>query len=90
MDVKEAVAAAKKYVTEVFFEEIDARPRLEEVWFNHEKNEWYVTLTIWRRTAEAKHTLAMTGPSELKVVCISDTDGKPLSIRNREPMPAWR
>lgn len=89
MDVKEAVSAARSYLATAFEEELLAPPSLEEVWFDDLTNEWCVTLGMRRRKAsgvpmaDALHLL--TEHIDYKVVRISNSEGKPMSIRNREP-----
>jgi hypothetical protein len=90
MNAKEAVAAARTNLVEIFADDLDAPPQLEEVRFDTEKASWLVTFTIRRKTADVNRMSRMLGPAELKVVSISDTDGKFIGIVNREPMTAWR
>ncbi len=90
MDAKQAVAIAKQHFQEVFAEDSSSPPSLEEIWFDHGDKSWNVTLRMHRRTAGALHDVLGANPyGDLKVVSISDKDGTPVSIRNRETAPAW-
>ena len=90
MDVKEAVAVAKRHFKEVFADETGGPPTLEEVWFDDSSNVWCITLGI-RRNEPASFRDIMNGPGanvHYKTVRVSDIDGKPISIRNRDPLAA--
>lgn len=94
MDVKQAVAAAKTYVTEVFSEEATMAPTLEEVWFDEKKKMWCITLGL--RRAENSGERDWRDPLGLKdrpvpnykVVRVADKDGRVESVKNREPVGA--
>lgn len=85
MDVKEAVATAKKYFAEVFEGE-GSPPTLEEVWFDSEKGEWCITMGVLRQAPSSKifDPLGRENSTHYKTVRISDETGQPISIRNRE------
>ena len=58
MDVKQAVAAAKAHLLDVFGAELMSAPRLEEVWFEDAQRVWCVTLGFFRKPDEL---MAKTG-----------------------------
>lgn len=94
MQVKEAVAAAKAYVKDVFAEESISNLGLEEVEFEPSADKWRITLGFSRpwhspRT-RAQQVLEAIGGEQMtpqrrvqKVVIVSDRDGSVLSVRNR-------
>lgn len=94
MDVKQAVTAAKLYVAEVFSEETITAPTLEEVEFDESGDAWNVTVGFFRPAQNPDmpnigHALAAIGrlygeKKEFKIVRISNGDGKPLAIKNRD------
>lgn len=95
MHDREAIAAAKTYVSEIYADEQIGSPRLEE--FEHilSAGNWVVTLSFPRpwdtprtRAQEVLETLGAASPLQrlFKVVTIAD-DGTVLSIKNR-PYPA--
>ena len=87
MDVKEAVAAAKKYIAELFAQENITRLGLEEVEFDEQEGEWRVTVGFSRPWDAPSALLSITqqlnSPRSYKVVRISDA-GAALSVKNRE------
>lgn len=90
MDVKEAVAAAKKYVGELFAQEGITNLGLEEVEFDEQAREWRVTVGFSRPwdTVSGWAALAAQPPQtnprrSYKIVRISDTTGEAVSVRNR-------
>lgn len=95
MDVKQAVKIAKDYVREVFSDDEPANIALEEVEFADTRDEWRVTIGFsrpWERPNQALK--ALLGPIDfnddrprkrvMKVVTISDTDNRIVSVRNRD------
>ena len=50
MDAKQAIALAKRHLTDLFAEELTSPPTLEEIWLDEAKNEWSVTLGVRRPT----------------------------------------
>lgn len=94
MDVKQAVTAAKSYVAEVFSEETITPPTLEEVEYDESGDAWNVTVGFFRPAQNPNlpsigQALAAIGKlytekKEFKVVRISNGDGKPLAIKNRD------
>ena len=86
MDVREAVALAKKYVTEVFVDEPISDLGLEEVEFDDSSQTWLVTIGFWRQWQNPGGIAALVPRKrDYKVVRISDTDQKMISVKNREP-----
>jgi hypothetical protein len=90
MDVKEAVAAAKKYVGELFSQEGITNLGLEEVEFDEQAGEWRVTVGFSRPWDSVTGWAAAFAPQQqvnprrsYKVVRISDATGAAISVRNR-------
>ena len=91
MDVKEAVAIAKSYLTEVYAEERIINLGLEEVEFDDASDRWNVTLGFSRPWDHPKrHALAavqgLEKPSpkrSYKVIRINDGNGLVESLRGR-------
>lgn len=94
MQAREAVAAAKKYLDEMFSEEKISNLGLEELEFDDTTRVWNITLGFSRPWDLPQNALlAMSrDPSQwrrnYKVVRIADLTGKLLSIKNREPIDA--
>ena len=96
MDVKDAVAAAKAYVRDLYDEsERVAELSLEEVEFDPPSNQWLVTVEFSRPAHEgfrsrARELLEAAGGDFMprrrvqKVVVVSDAQGKAVAMRNRE------
>jgi hypothetical protein len=91
MDVKEAIAAAKKYVNEVYADEQVTNLGLEEVEHSPGAGSWEITLAFSRpwntpRTRAQEILENLGGVSSLKtsykVITIAD-DGTVLSMKNR-------
>jgi uncharacterized protein YdeI (YjbR/CyaY-like superfamily) len=91
MDVKEAIAAAKNYVRDVYSEEEVTNLGLEEVEHVQAVGNWVVTLGFSRpwntprtRAQEVLENLGAVSPLKrsYKVITISD-DGTVLSMKNR-------
>lgn len=90
MDVKEAVAAAKQYVAELFAQEGIINLGLEEVEFDDQAGEWRVTVGF-SRPWDLVTGLAVlaTPPGQInprrsyKVVRISDATGAVISVKDR-------
>ncbi len=84
MDAKQAVAAAKQHLTEVFAGEFADEPSLEEVWFDDETQDWCVTFGLKRsRVSVGLGPLVM--PFDYKVVRLPDDGGagRAISIKDR-------
>jgi hypothetical protein len=92
MEVKEAVAAAKRYIQELFADEDIADVGLEEVEFDNARNVWNITtgFSRVREPADAPPFGNFLMPKRrvrsYKIVRISDRSGKILSVKNREPV----
>lgn len=90
MQVKGVVSLAKQYIKEVFAEENIENPGLEEVEFDKKSGIWSVTIGFSRPWDEAAGPLAVKlaafGPRrrDYKVVRIVDSDGRVISVKNRE------
>ena len=95
MDVKEAVAAAKSYVTDIFSSERISAVQLEEVEFDDKQLVWNITVGFWRRADDEDFPYASQLQAALsrvakqrsfKIVRLRDSDGQVLSLKHR-PMP---
>jgi hypothetical protein len=91
MDVKEAIAAAKKYLNEVYAEEQVTNLGLEEVETPLAANNWVITLSFSRpwntprtRAQEVLENLGAVSSLKrsYKVITMAD-DGTVLSMRDR-------
>lgn len=89
MDVKEAVATAKKFVTEIFEGENLADVGLEEVVFDDGAKVWKVTVGFnrpWDRLKGLADVMSATpNRRSFKVVRIEDRTGQVVSLTHREP-----
>jgi hypothetical protein len=94
MDVKEAVAAAKNYLSDLFSNEGLENIRLEEVEYDDANASWNITLGFLRRRQAPLDGLmasVLSGidrqyePREYKIVRISDSSSTVKSVKNREP-----
>jgi hypothetical protein len=85
MDVKTAVANAKRHILEVMSDESIEPPSLEEVWFDKKNNVWKVTLGVRRRSAPdtAAGRLGLSLLPTYKTVTVADDDGNIVSLRDR-------
>jgi hypothetical protein len=90
MDVKDAVAAAKKYVAELFGPEGMSNLGLEEVEFDEQAGEWRVTIGFSRPWDSVTGWAVLTTPPpetnprrSYKVVRISDATGAAISVKDR-------
>ena len=85
MDVKAAVRAAKAYVLDLFDEEKIHELALEEAAFDNTSNTWEITLSFSRALNSADTSIFDAFRNRaLKVVRISDSDEKVISVKNRE------
>jgi hypothetical protein len=85
MNVKEAVALAKKYITEVFAEEPISELGLEEIDFDESSNTWLITLGFVRNWQDGRAAIRALVPAlrEYKTIRIADADKKIISVKNR-------
>ena len=92
MDTKEAIAAAKKYVAEVYADEQATNLGLEEIEYIPATGKWVITLAFSRpwstprtRAQEVLENLGAVSALKRshKVITMTD-DGTVLSMRNRE------
>ena len=92
MDVKEAVATAKKYVGELFTQEGITNLGLEEIEFDEQAGEWRVTVGFsrpWDSVGGFASLAERINPRRsYKVVRISDKTGAVVSVKNRD-VNAW-
>lgn len=90
MEVREAVAAAKKYVQELFAQENISNLGLEEIEFNEAAGVWSITVGFSRPWETPQNALAVLArqlqpPRAYKIVRICDETQRLLSVKNREP-----
>lgn len=83
MNVKDAVATAKTYVADLFSNEPIQHIGLEEVEFDDRLGVWSITIGF-NRSWYASVLGYSAKDRDYKVVRISDSDGKVISIKNRE------
>ncbi len=89
MNVKEAVTHAKAHILDLFAEENLTNIGLEEVEYQDQSGEWFVTIGFSRPWDEPRNKFAAlvadnTLHRAYKVVRISDTSNQVLSVKNRE------
>jgi len=91
MDAKEAVRLAKQHVLELFAEEAIKNIGLEEVEFDELDDAWSITIGFSRPWDEPNSLLGATLASQMgipkrtyKVVLISNSDARVISVKNRE------
>ena len=88
MDVKEAVATAKKYVGELFTQEGITNLGLEEIEFDEQAGEWRVTVGFsrpWDSVGGFASIAERINPRRsYKIVRISDRTGTVVSVKNRD------
>ena len=89
MEVKQAIATARTYFTEVFADEDKQRPTLEEVWFDETRSTWHITFGLQRSQGRTLFDPLghLTSNTIYKVVEVADKDGKIVSIKVRNPEP---
>jgi hypothetical protein len=81
MDVKIAVATAKKYLGDLLSDEKVVGLTLEEVWFDENLHQWNVTLGVHRGLNPL--LAGMKVAPDYKVLKVRDADGQVLSVMNR-------
>jgi hypothetical protein len=90
MHMKDAVAAAKACVIELFADESVGNVGLEEVSFDPDQALWWVTIGFsrpWQLTIGFM-PVSGQGPGRCyKVIAISDPDGRVVSVRDRDLSP---
>lgn len=89
MNVKEVVTQAKQHILALFEDEKLTNIGLEEVELDTQTDEWIVTIGFSRPWDEPRNALSALVPSTFprrayKVVCIANTSGTVLSVKNRE------
>lgn len=92
MNVKEAVAQAKRYIFELFSDEEPKNIGLEEIEFDEQANEWLVTIGFsrpWDNPMESPLAAALSNPQkplarDYKIVRISNDKEEVLSVKSRE------
>lgn len=93
MEIKTVVRRAKDHIGELFTEEGARNIGLEEIEFDGTSNTWRVTVGFsrpWDRDfdspVQTMKEILEGAPRirEMKVVTLDDTEGKILSVKNRE------
>ncbi len=91
MDAKEAVKLAKQHVLDLFAEEAIMNIGLEEVEFNELNDTWSITIGFSRPWDQSHSLLGAALASQMgipsrsyKVVLISESDARIISVKNRE------
>lgn len=93
MEIKTVVRRAKEHIGELFNEEGARNIGLEEVEFDDRSKTWRVTVGFsrpWDRDFDSPESAIqqlIEGPPkvrDMKVVILDDTEGKILSVKNRE------
>lgn len=85
MQIAEAVAEAKKVLSEVFAEQDITGLRLEEVEFDEARRQWSITISFLRGSAESTPSFLQEMISRQRVyktIMISDASGRMISIKN--------
>ena len=94
MDVKEAVAVAKTYLTQLYLGEEISDVGLEEVEFDETDDQWSVTIGFarpWDRQSPLAQALSPAGRAaarSYKVLRIDDGTGEVKSLKDRILTPA--
>ena len=91
IDSLNAVQTAKDYVRKVFADEHISRPRLEELTFDREREEWRITVgfsyTFDRGESASPRATSLArevyGNRAYKVVRIDDRDGEVVAMTDR-------
>lgn len=89
MDVKGAVVAAKKWVTDVYQSEGITNVGLEEIVLEPSDGVWQITIgfnRLWNSLRDSMDVLKgeSTGKRIYKIVTVKENDGTVVSIKNRE------
>ncbi|WP_210258708.1 hypothetical protein [Devosia sp. 919] len=89
MNVKDAVSAAKAFVSEVLAEENPTNVGLEEVDYDDRHNKWNVTIGFSRpwntsRSAVAAITGEQLQKRAYRVITIDDASGNAISMKRRD------
>ncbi len=86
MDVVEAVSTAKKYILKLFQDEKILNLGLEEAFFDESQGVWHITLGFSRSWDNPQGVAQILNQSvlkrEYKIVEISDSDNKEMSVKN--------
>ena len=84
MEGKEAARTAKNYIIDLFADEAIADVGFEEVYFDHESNDWKITIGFHRPWDHRNKLLTALGDQyparSYKVVRIDDDDGRVISV----------
>ena len=89
IDAKQAIALAKAHLIELFSDESQTKPTLEEIWLEEAEPVWCITLGVRRPTnyveKDGRGILygGRTVP-DYKVVRVSQKDGTIHSVKHRE------
>lgn len=87
MNVKEAAKTAKDYITDLLGDEAIEDVGFEEVHFDHESNNWKITIGFHRPWDHRNKLLTALGDQyparSYKVVRIDNEDGQVISVTDR-------
>ena len=92
MEVRDAVQAAKQYLSSVFAEEDTSNTRLEEVEYSSADNAWKVTFSFLRPTGTMSSAELMMPESmrpgrnvrrDYKVVTVDSHSGQATAVKHR-------
>lgn len=89
MEAHDVIKRAKAWVTDIYAEEGIQNLGLEEIDYDEDERAWNVTLGFSRPWNTARNAItAITGEPvarrTYKIVKLSDSDGRVLSLHNRE------
>ena len=87
MESKEAARTAKDYIIDLFADEAITDVGFEEVYFDHESNDWKITIGFHRPWDHRNKLLTALGEQyparSYKVVRIENEDGHVISVADR-------
>jgi hypothetical protein len=90
MDMKDAVSLARSSILELLADESVGNVGLEEVAFDAEQALWWVTIGFSRPWQVTIGFMPVSGQGPgrcYKVIAISDSDGRVVSVRDRDLSP---
>ena len=86
MEAKEATAAARDYIIDLFSDEEVMHIGLEEVVYHRASGEWRITygfVRVWDKRGELGIKMGAPAPRSYKVVSIDDGSGQVISLKDR-------
>lgn len=78
VDVRQAVAAVRAFIKDLFGEQQLEFSRLEEVGYDEDANEWWVTMSL---ASPASIVLSKDAPRDLKRFIVDASNGEVMSMR---------